>query len=109
MKVAIEVYVAIFIIFLCILLCIGVLEAGITASNARDAYTTYVLQLQNSNYDDAVVDAIKKDAADRGYEINIKVFTDDQGGRSGSVELQYEYHIPIINYTTYKYIRGYAT
>ena len=109
MKVAIEIYATLFIIFLCVALCLGVISASIDASNARDAYTTYVLQLQNSNYDDSVAEAIKKDAVARGYEINIKIYTDENGGRSGSVELQYEYTVPIINYTTYRYIRGYAT
>lgn len=109
MKVAIEAYVSIFIICICALLCVCLISADIEVANARDAYTTYTLQLQDSNFADAVIVACKSDAASRGYVVNITMFEDDNGNRSGTVELQYDYTIPVIGYTTQRYIRGYST
>ena len=109
MKVAIEAYVSIFVICVCALLCVCLISADIGVASARDAYTTYTLQLQDSNFADSVIEACKNDAAIRGYAINITVHEGGDGNRSGSVELRYDYTIPVINYTTQRYIRGYAT
>lgn len=109
MKIAIEAYVSIFIICLCLVLCACLISADLEVANARDAYTTYTLQLQDSNFADSVVQACKSDAEKRGYQIDISVYEDASGNKSGTVELQYEYSIPVIGYTAYRYIRGYAS
>lgn len=109
MKVAIEAYVSIFIICICALLCVCLISADMGVANARDAYTTYTLQLQDSNYADSVVEACKSDAASRGYIMNITVYELGDGSRSGTIELQYEYSIPVIGYSTQRYIRSYSS
>ena len=109
MKAAIEAYVSVFIICLCVLLCVCLISADLNVASARDAYTTYTLQLQDSNYADAVVSACRADATNRGYTLNITVHEIGDGSRSGSVEMQYEYYIPIIGYSAQRYIRGYSS
>ena len=109
MKVAIEAYVSIFIICICVLLCVCMVSADLGVASARDAYTTYTLQLQDSNYADSVVNACEADAASRGYDVNITVHDLGDGRKSGSVELQYEYFIPVIGYRAQRYIRGYVS
>ena len=109
MKVAIEAYVSVFIICICVLLCVCMVSADLSVASARDAYETYTLQLQDSNYADSVVNACEADAASRGYNIDITVYDLGNGSKSGSVELQYEYHIPVIGYRAQRYIRGYSS
>ena len=109
MKVTIEAYVSIFILFLCAALCICLISANIDVAGARDAYTTYTLQLQDSNYSSDVIAACIQDAANRGYTVNVTVYDLGNGQKSGTVELQYEYSLPIIGYTTQRYIRGYTS
>lgn len=109
MKVAIETYVSIFIVCICALLCVCLISADMGVAGARDAYTTYVLQLQDSNFADGVVAACVSDATSRGYSINIEVYDNGNGDKSGTVELQYDYVIPVIGYATQRYIRGYAS
>ena len=109
MKVAIEAYVSVFIICICALLCACLISADLSAASARDAYTTYTLQLQDSNYADNVIAACRNEAQMRGYTIDIIVYDEGNGNKSGSIELQYEYNIPVIGYSTRRYIRGYSS
>lgn len=109
MKIAIEAYASVFIICLCVLLGVCLITADLGVASARDAYETYTLQLQDSNYADTVAAACRADAANRGYVLNIVIHEIGDGSRSGSVEMQYEYSIPIIGYTAQRYIRGYTS
>ena len=109
MKTAIEAYVSIFIVFICAILCVCLISANLSAAGARDAYTTYTLQLQDSNYANSVIAACTADAESRGYTIIVNVYDLGNGQRSGSVELQYDYSIPVLGYTTERYIRGYSS
>ena len=109
MKVVIETYVSVFVICICVVLCACLITADINVASARDAYTTYVLELQDSNFADDVVQACLDDATSRGYSINITVYDNGGGDRSGNIELQYDYSIGLIGYTTQRYIRGYVS
>lgn len=109
MKTAIEAYVSIFIVFICAILCVCLISANLSAAGARDAYTTYTLQLKDSNYANSVISACIADAESRGYTIDVEVYDLGNGQKSGTVELQYEYSIPILGYTAQRYIRGYSS
>lgn len=109
MKIIFETYVSIFIITLCVLLCAALIASDIDVANARDTYTTYTSQLQDSNFAAAVIEECKNDAKLRGYTVEITVYDDGTGNKSGYVKLGYDYHIKPLGYTTARYIRGYVS
>lgn len=109
MKIIFESYVSIFIICMCAVLCACLISADMDVANARDAYTTYMCQLQDSNFAPAVVSACREDAEMRGYKIEIETYDDGTGNRSGRINLSYTYTIKIIGYSTTRYVRGYVS
>ena len=109
MKIVFEAYISVFIISLCVLLCACLISADIEVAGARDAYATYTSQLQDSNFASKVIDACKADANVRGYTINITIYDDGTGNKSGNVELAYNYTIKALGYSATRYIRGYVS
>lgn len=109
MKVAIEAYISVMIICICALLCVCLISSDLKVANARDAYTTYVLQLQDSNFAGSVIAACVSDAESRGYTLNVETYDTGDGNMSATIELLYEYKIAVIGYTTDRVIRGYAS
>ena len=109
MKIAIEAYVSIFIMCLCILLCVCVISADLDAASARDAYTTYVLQLQDSNYAESVIEACERDASNKGYTLTVEPYVNGNGERTATIDFCYDYTIPVIQYTTQRYIKRYSS
>lgn len=109
MKSAIEAYISVFIICICALLCACMITADLNVASARDAYATYVSELQDSNFADNVIESCKNDAISRGYTIDVTVYEDEIGNRSGSVILKYNYNIDLLGFSAPRYIRGYAS
>ena len=109
MRTVVETYIAIFIICIGVLLGGYLIAADLNVADARDAYTTYISQLQDSNFADDVINACVVDAAQRGYLLNIQVNSTSYGDRSGSIELTYNYKIGILKIELPRTIRGYVS
>lgn len=109
MKAAIEAYISIFIVSICVILCACIISADLNTAGARDAYATYASELQDSNFADDVVEACKNDAVSRGYSIVINIYDDGLGDRSGDIELKYNYQIAFLGFNAPRYIRGYIS
>lgn len=109
MKTAFEAFVSIFIITICVFVCAGIIAADVKAAGARDAYSTYCSQLQDSNFSEVVVNECMRDAENRGFSLQISVYSDDNGNRSADVVLGYDFSIGIIGVLRDQTIRGHVS
>ena len=109
MKTAFEAFVSIFIITICVFVCAGIIAADFQAASARDAYSTYCSQLQDSNFSEVVVNECLRDAENRGYVLDISVYSDDNGNRSADIVLGYDFSIGIIEVFRNQIIRGHIS
>lgn len=109
MKIAIEIYVSIFILCVSTLLCVGFISADMDVAQARDDYSTYVQQIRDSNFSEIVISGCKSDALERGYTLDVSVHSTDDGSRACYVVLTYDYNIAVLNVSNTKYIRGYVS
>lgn len=107
MKVAIEIYVSLFILCLTMALCVGFISSDLTVMEARDCYYSYVNELQESNFADSVVTACIDDAAEQGHSLSIDILEDGNGNRSANVVLSYQYKVLPLGISQNKSIRGY--
>lgn len=107
MKIAIEIYASLFILCLTAALCIGFISSDLSVMEARDAYYSYVNELQESNFADSVVDACVEDANKNGHALTIDVLEDDNKNRSANVSLSYKYKITPLGISQNKVIEGF--
>lgn len=107
MKIAIEVYISLFILCLTVALGIGLISSDLAVMDARDAYYSYANELQESNFADAVIDACIADATESGHSLSISINEDDNRNRSADISLSYKYKIPVLGISQNKIIEGY--
>ena len=107
MKIAIEIFVSLFILCLAAALCISFISSDLAVMDAREAYYSYVNELQESNFADVVISACVNDAAENGHTLNIEIIEDESGNRSANVILNYEYKMLPLGITQEKVIRGF--
>ena len=109
MKVAIEMFVSLFILALVMSICVGLISLDLSVMEARDNYYSYVNELQESNFADSVIDACIKDAKDDGYTLEIEIMEDDNGNRSANIQLDFVCKLAPIKISQKKTIKGYIS
>ena len=107
MKIAIEVYVSLFILCLTVAIGIGLISSDLAVMRARDDFYTYTNMLQDSNFADAIVDECVKNAASNGYSLGVNVFENDNNNRSAKVTLSYKYKLTPLGISQNKVIEGF--
>lgn len=97
-------------LFLLMFLWVGItyVNQNITVNNARAYKSAMVLQLQNSDFSDAVIQELILKAEEDGYHIEIEDYGFDDVKKIKKVSLLFTYRIPLINYSKDFVIEGYA-
>lgn len=108
MKVAIEIFVSLFILVLTISLCIGLISSNLEVLDARDCYYSCINELQESNFSDSVALACISNANQEGYSLFIDIFESADGSRSATVKLGYKYKMPPFGISQDKVIEGFV-
>ena len=75
----VKTYLGIFLMMLLTMLGIGMITAEVQIAKARNYKTDVVIELENSNYNQTVVEACRKQAENLGYTLDITLY-DDFGG-----------------------------
>ena len=95
-------------VFLIILMWTGVsyVSQNMQYSSARDYYHFVVRQIENSDFDQTVIEACKVDAKKRGYRLQIKQYEENQ--RDARIKLEFDYRFPMTQQKRQYWIDGYA-
>lgn len=108
MKVGIEAFVSLLILILVMSVSISLIASDLTVMDVRDSYYSYINELQESNFADAVVDACIDDAQANGNQLTIDIFEDDNGNRSANIILVYKYKVNPIGVSQTKSMQCYV-
>jgi hypothetical protein len=74
--------------------------------SAREFYTLVVRRIENSDFDEKVMEDCRERAEDKGYHLYIRQYENNR--RDASVMLTYDYTFPVTQKTKTYTIRGYA-
>ncbi|MFP3156280.1 hypothetical protein LQZ18_18000 [Lachnospiraceae bacterium ZAX-1] len=96
MKAAIEGLVDFILITLLILICVSFVSMHLNEQGARKFHSLAVDKVENSNFSDGVIDAIKEEAKRQGYMVEIDK-NQINGGETADVTLHYSYSVPLLN------------
>ncbi len=96
-------------LFLMVFMWVGVtyVSQNIWYSSARNFYSSVVSRLENSYFDERVIDMCKEDARENGYRLTVDVFG-EEGERDARVILDMTYVFPILKTARQYTIEGYA-
>ena len=108
MKIAIEIFVSLFVLIIMVGLCIGVISSDLGVMEARDFYYSSVNELQESNFADDVIASCALEAKKNGYVFDISIRQLENGDRSANITMRYNYRIPLIGVNQEKLIQGYV-
>lgn len=107
MKIALEIFMSLFILVLSIAICIGLISSDVNVNEARDCYYSCINELQASNFADNVAHACVTEANNKGYSLHIDIYQDSNGDRSASIILEYKYRITPLGISQNKTIEGF--
>ena len=96
-------------LFLLIFMWVGVtyVSQNIWYSSARNFYSSVLSQLEDSYFDQRVIDKCREDAEKNGYSLTVDVF-EREGGKDARVILDMTYVFPILHTSRRYAIEGYA-
>ncbi len=97
----------IFFLFLVAVTGFGTMMAQAETTAAQNYHTDVITELENSNFNAAVMNACKEQAAANGYTLTINPIEADHA-QMAEVILTYPYRIGIFELSQEKQIRGYA-
>ncbi len=106
MKIAIELYVSLFILIMTIAICVGLVSSDLNVMEARDCYYSCVSELQDSNFADSVAQSCINNAKNKGFSLYINIYETADGDRSASVTLKYKYEMLPFGISQEKTIEG---
>ena len=106
MKIAIEIFVSLFILIIMVALCVGLVSSDLDVMEARDFYYSCVTELQQSNFADDVITACVENAQNQGYILDVQIFPSESGDRFVKLTLKYDYKVPAIGIKQEKIIEG---
>ena len=110
MKHIIGAFSALTILVLNLLLCAAVLTISAGAAEAKEYKAAVVAEIENSNFNPAVIAACKSQAAQRGYELEVitGIYHANQDVRMAEVLLKYRYEVPLLGISGEHVTRGIA-
>lgn len=99
MKAGLEIYISIVLITIMAVLCSSFIVADLNAADARDAYNSYYVQIDNSDCATSVINACIADAGDSGYQLSVeKVGTTEKP--LYKIQFSYPYKISVLGVNT---------
>ena len=110
MKQIVEGFTAIIFLTLFAYAAIVIINAGSGAAAAKDYKADVIAEIENSNFNDNVIDACIAQADASGYKLQITNATFDQDNeiQTAEVILSYDYKMPLFGISVTKTTRGMA-
>lgn len=95
--------------FLMLFMWIGVtyVSQNIQYSCAKQFFNSAIEQMENYNFQQAVLDQCKKNAEQKGYQLTVETFS-DATHTDARVILNFEFYYPVIQVSKHYTIEGYA-
>lgn len=104
MSSVIKSYTSIIFIIIAFVVSIGVISMSVDIQNARNFYSTAVTEIENSDANDKVIEALQNDAKKNKYKLTVTKTT----GGTAKVVLEYKYSFRFLNISNNQKIVGYA-
>lgn len=80
MKEIFEAFLGLFFLVLVMVGGMSVIGASIDARNADASKTSYIAEMENSNFSASVMSGVLADAADQGYELSVDLYHENPSG-----------------------------
>lgn len=103
-------YTMLIMFILNVFLCVSVSNATISMSEAKEFKAHVIAEIENSNFNQNVIDACVNQAKAEGYDLFITKFMYDENQdiQTAEVVLTYSYKLPILGVENTKTTRGIA-
>lgn len=128
MKEIFEAFLGLFFLALLMVGGMSIVSAGIDARNADASKTSYVAEIENSNFSASVLGGVIADAAEDGYAVSVDLYHQDPSGARAvtkgitsaagvpstsdvymaRLELKFDYTFALLNAVTPHTLIGYA-
>lgn len=115
-------FVGTFFLLLMVYVSISIIGADMNADNAKSFKESVVTQIEDSDFNAAVINSCITEADARGYALSVTVYKEDggkavyteadaadtEGACMAEVRLSYPYQIPLLSVSTSHEARGFA-
>ncbi len=107
MRMIIEQFITFLLLLLFIWIGMAYIMQNIQYSSAREFHGAVVTQLENSYFDEGVIDNCKKRASQAGYDLKIRVYGEGDE-KDAKITLAFVYVIPVVGIKKEYEIEGYS-
>lgn len=107
MRMMIEHFITFFLLMLFIWIGVAYILQNIQYSSAREFHGAVVTQLENSYFDEEVMDYCERRAEQAGYQLTIRVYGDGDE-KDAKITLAFTYVIPLVGIRKDYKIEGYS-
>lgn len=109
MKGAIETMIATVIVAFMVVTSTAYLMVSLHVMKAQNFHTQVIASVESSDFSQVVINNLKADAAENGYDgLEINVIDTVEGSPYAKVTLDYQYKIPVVNINMTYDMVGYA-
>lgn len=110
MKHIISAYGTMFILMLNVMICISICNASGAVAEAKEFKADIIAQIENSNFNTAVINGCINQAQEAGYTLTITncIYDETNNIQTAEVVLTYTYEIPLLGISEIKTARGIA-
>lgn len=109
MKMAIETFVGVVVIAFMCLICSQFISMQLQTSTARDYHAAVIQKIENSNFDNSVIEELKTRASEDGYTLTVDTNPEGESwNRKVCVTLNYEARLDILGIKESGKLVGYA-
>ena len=109
MKHVIETFCTLFLLMLNLFLCAGAMTVGSQVAVAKEYKADMIAEIENSNFNEKVMEACVREADRKGYVLHINKAVDLEGRvHAAEVWLDYTYQFPLLGISETKTTYGIA-
>lgn len=110
MKHIISAYGTMFILMLNVMICISICNVSLTVAEAKEFKAGVIAEIENSNFNIAVINGCIEQAETAGYTLSITncIYDENNNIQTAEIILKYAYKIPLLGISEIKTTRGIA-
>ena len=97
MIILIETFLSVILITFSCLLFSSIIGGCMSINNARNYYAAVVERVENSDYSEEVIQMVRTEASEKGYELEIEPYSTKDGEPCYFVSLSYEVDYPVFH------------
>ena len=95
MKQIIEQFLTFLFLFMFILIGFSYVIQNVTYTSARDYYSFVIHQIEDNDYEEAIIADMIKNANKMGFELDVEQYKNIKGERKARIRMEYKYTVPI--------------